>query len=55
MKIQQHATFEAEVLAHAHMMETLEESGNAMIDEQHYATDFVRVSDRCFSPIHFPF
>jgi spectrin alpha len=42
VKIQKHATFEAEVQAHSYMMETLEESGEIMINEQHYATDFVQ-------------
>ncbi|XP_057290447.1 spectrin alpha chain, non-erythrocytic 1-like isoform X2 [Hydractinia symbiolongicarpus] len=42
VKIQKHATFEAEVQAHAFMMESIEHNGNEMINEEHYAADFVK-------------
>lgn len=43
VKIQKHTTFEAVVHAHAYMMESIEEEGKAMIEDAHYASDFVQV------------
>ena len=44
VKIQKHAAFEADVNSHVYMIEGIEASGKEMIDEAHYATDFVMVS-----------
>ena len=44
MKIQKHATFEADVNSHTYMIEGIEANGQEMVDEEHYARDFVLAS-----------
>ena len=45
-KIQKHQAFEAEVAAHANAIVELEDSGNEMIRDNHFASEVIRV---CFS------
>ncbi|XP_022101019.1 spectrin alpha chain, non-erythrocytic 1-like isoform X4 [Acanthaster planci] len=40
-KLQKHQAFEAEVIAHSNAIEQLDQSGNAMIAEQHFASDVI--------------
>ncbi|XP_065647133.1 spectrin alpha chain, non-erythrocytic 1 isoform X2 [Hydra vulgaris] len=41
VKLQKHTTFEAEVKAHLFMIETIESKGMVMVNENHYASDYV--------------
>ena len=43
-KIQKHQAFEAEVAAHANAIKVLDETGNEMIAEEHFASEIIRVS-----------
>ena len=52
VKIQKHATFEAEIQAHSYMMESIEKTGNEMVDDVHYASDFVQVKAFFFKYSH---
>ncbi len=40
-KLQKHQAFEAEVIAHSNAIEQLDDCGNAMITEQHFASDVI--------------
>lgn len=42
-KIQKHQTFEAEVAAHNNSITGLNSTGEAMIKQQHYATQIIKV------------
>lgn len=42
-KLQKHQAFEAEVFAHSNAIEQLDEAGNSMIQEQHFASDVIEV------------
>ena len=42
-KIQKHQAFEAEVSAHAYVIEALDKTGYEMIDSGHYASETIRV------------
>ena len=52
-KIQKHQAFEAEVAAHANAIQVLDQTGNEMISQQHFASEIIRVS-QClrFSTLH---
>jgi len=41
-KIQKHQAFEAEVAAHANAIQQLDETGNEMIDEEHFASETIK-------------
>ena len=43
-KIQKHLAFEAEVSAHANAIVVLDNTGTEMIDQDHFASDIIRVS-----------
>lgn len=43
-KIQKHQAFEAEVTAHAEVIETLDRNGQEMINGQHFASEAIKVS-----------
>lgn len=43
-KIQKHQAFEAEVTAHAEVLETLDKNGQDMINSQHFANETIKVS-----------
>lgn len=42
-KLQKHQAFEAEISAHSLSMVELQETGEGMINESHYASDLIRV------------
>ena len=42
-KLQKHQAFEAEISAHSNAIVELQESGEGMINESHYASDLIRV------------
>lgn len=43
-KLQKHQAFEAEVIGHKYVLDQLDNSGEGMIEEQHFAKDIIRVS-----------
>lgn len=43
-KLQKHQAFEAEISAHSNAIVELQENGESMISESHYASDLIRVS-----------
>ena len=45
-KIQKHQAFEAEIQAHANTLEQLDQSGGAMIQENHYAHEIIKVTSQ---------
>lgn len=47
-KIQKHQAFEAEVAAHANAIQVLDQTGNEMIGQQHFASETIRVR-QCWS------
>lgn len=42
-KIQKHQAFEAEVAAHANAIQVLDQTGNEMIGQEHFASETIRV------------
>ena len=52
-KLQKHQAFEAEISAHSNAIVELQENGESMISESHYASDLIRVSYVLYS--HFVF
>ena len=42
-KLQKHQAFEAEISAHSNAIVELQENGEGMINESHYASDLIRV------------
>ena len=44
IKIQKHQAFEAEVQAHTSAIDTLDKNGNQMIQNQHFASDTIKVN-----------
>ena len=44
VKLNKHATFEAEVQAHKYMLDGVEESGVAMVNDEHETSEFILVS-----------
>ena len=42
-KLQKHQAFEAEISAHSNAIVELQENGEGMISESHYASDLIRV------------
>ena len=53
-KLQKHQAFEAEISAHSNAIVELQENGESMISESHYASDLIRVS-YVYTPILFLF
>lgn len=55
-KLQKHQAFEAEVQANSGAIIKLDETGNQMINESHFASETIRVSFKAFflSPPHLP-
>lgn len=49
-KLQKHQAFEAEVQANSGAIIKLDETGNQMINESHFASETIRVSSKAFSP-----
>lgn len=47
-KIQKHQAFEAEVSAHANAIQALDEIGNEMISQGHFASEIIRVRNCVF-------
>ena len=45
-KIQKHQAFEAEVAAHANAIVELDKTGNEMIEQNHFASETIRVSQK---------
>lgn len=43
-KLQKHQAFEAEISAHSNAIVELQENGEGMINESHYASELIRVS-----------
>ena len=43
-KLQKHQAFEAEISAHSNAIVELQENGEGMISESHYASELIRVS-----------
>ena len=43
-KLQKHQAFEAEIAAHSNAIVELQEDGEGMIREGHYASELIRVS-----------
>ena len=44
MKLQKHAAFEAEIQANKYMLDGIDESGLAMINDGHEKSDYVQVN-----------
>ena len=42
-KLQKHAAFESEIQANRYMLDAVDESGNAMVDDQHEESEYVLV------------
>ena len=43
-KIQKHQAFEAEVIGHKYVLDGLDDSGNAMINDGHFSKDIIQAS-----------
>lgn len=48
-KLQKHQAFEAEISAHSNAIVELQENGEGMINESHYASELIRVSSTVVS------
>jgi len=51
-KLQKHQAFEAEISAHSNAIVELQENGEGMINECHYASSLIRVSLVILSLVH---
>ena len=53
-KIQKHQAFEAEVAAHANAIQVLDQTGNEMIGQQHFASETIRVRPVSYTHLTLP-